>query len=86
MDGQDALFEGGPPERAVRAVEPPGSLVPRPPGWFLLANRAGPNGFHLAKAMGPLGVVRTVCGLTGRKITESERAIILCPACEAAGS
>jgi hypothetical protein len=87
MDGQEVLFEGGPPERAVREVVPPGTVVvPRPPGWILLANKNGPNGFHLVKSVGVLGSVRTVCGLSGRKITESERAIILCPSCEEIGA
>jgi hypothetical protein len=92
MDGQGALFEGGPAEPVVRVPAPPGRVVglsvggvttPRPPGWRLVANKNGPNGFHLIKTVGVLGAVVTRCGLTGRVISESERGIILCPACEA---
>ena len=86
MEGQDALFEGGPPERAVREVAEAGVLVPRPPGWVLVANRSGPHGFHLIKSVGILGAVVSVCGVTGRKITESNRSIVLCPACVTAST
>ena len=62
--------------------------TPRAPGWTLVATREGTQGWHLiAAAVGGYGSLRTVCGLTGRKIDESQREIICCSACqEAAGS
>ena len=60
---------------------PPG---PRVPGWTLVATQSGPRGWHrIATVVGDYGSVRTACGLTGRPISESERAIICCSACQA---
>lgn len=57
--------------------------VPRTPGWTLVADTSGPKGFHRVKSVGTFNSVRTLCGLTGRAISETERMIVPCVACEA---
>lgn len=76
------------PEIVPEAAQSPAApredvLVPRPPGWRLVANSGGPKGFHRVKTVGTEGSVRTLCGIVGHPITDSERMIVLCPACEA---
>ncbi len=67
----------------VRSEASQSLLVPRTPGWVLVANRGGPQGFHRVKTVGVEGSVRTMCGITGRPITDSERMIVPCAACQA---
>ena len=66
--------------RSERSVVAP---TPRDPGWVLVANRGGPQGFHRVKTVGTEGSVRTLCGVTGRVISEHERSIVPCAACQA---
>lgn len=78
------MFPERVPEAPVSHAEPSeGLLVPRPPGWVLIANRHGPQGFHRVKAVGQLASVVTICGVVGRRISEVERMIVLCPICQA---
>ena len=71
----------GPPEgrEAPEAV-----MGPRRPGWTLVATTSGPRGWHLIKTIGEFSTVVTLCKVTGRSISESEREIIFCPACSEA--
>lgn len=57
--------------------------VPRPPGWNLIANMGGAQGFHLVDHTTPDRGVVTVCGITGRVITSSAQVITPCPICSA---
>jgi hypothetical protein len=59
---------------------------PRPPGWHLIANIAGVQGFHLVDHTVPEGGVATVCGVIGRTIQSPVLVITPCSACEAASS
>ena len=56
-------------------------LVNRPPGWSLIANKNGPQGYHVIKSAGLLATVVTLCGITGRKISDVAREIPLCQGC-----
>ena len=58
--------------------------TPRAPGWTLVTSRDGPLGWHRVASVNQLGSLKTACGLTGRKIEESQRAIICCSACQEA--
>lgn len=81
---QTSAFPEIVPEAAQRAAETSEPVpVPRAPGWVLVATRGGPTGFHRVKTVGNEGSVRTLCGLTGRVISENERAMVPCPACQA---
>ena len=81
---QSSAFPEIVPEVAVEPQETSEVVpVPRTPGWRLVATRSGPQGFHLVKTVGVEGSVRTLCGMTGRPINESERAIVPCAACQA---
>jgi hypothetical protein len=55
--------------------------VPREAGWVLVASRTGPRGHHLVKTVGALGSLVTVCGVTGRKVEDSQRQIMRCVEC-----
>ena len=55
--------------------------VPRPPGWKLIANHVGSQGWHLVGRTNPERSVVTACGITGRVITENNRQIVCCQAC-----
>jgi hypothetical protein len=58
--------------------------VPRPPGWNLVANMGGVQGWHLVDHTTPDRGVVTVCGVVGRVITNDARIITPCTACAAA--
>jgi hypothetical protein len=55
--------------------------VPREPGWVLVASRTGPKGHHRIRTVGALGSLVTVCGVTGRKVEDSQRLIMRCVEC-----
>lgn len=57
-------------------------VVPRRPGWVLIANRQGPQGYHRIKTRGTLSSIVTRCGITGHRVEEHQRAIIECPDCK----
>lgn len=61
-------------------------LVPRPPGYHLIANRSGVVGFHRSRipeaGMAQYHTVVTLCGITGRRIGEYPDRIPLCEGCE----
>lgn len=84
-DGQ--LFEWEVPERKASEPAPEVVLVPRPPGYHLIANRRGVQGFHRSKIpdadMARHRTVVTYCGITGRRVPDvyPDR-IPLCPGCE----
>lgn len=59
------------------------TVVPRSPGWVLVGRTTGPSGFHRVRSVSKNGTLVTACGLVGRKIEESQQAIIECPACAA---
>ncbi|MET0911439.1 MAG: hypothetical protein ABWZ99_18385 [Ilumatobacteraceae bacterium] len=58
--------------------------VPRPPGWCLIANIGGVQGFHVVDHTTPDRGVVTVCGIAGRVITDSAVAIMPCETCQVA--
>ena len=83
---EDQLFEWDvPPRREPRGNRKP-ELVPRPPGYHLIANNRGVIGFHRSKipeaAMASHGSVVTYCGHLGRRLNEYPREIPLCEECE----
>lgn len=81
---QTSAFPDLAPEVPVGSSEPRvNPAVPRTPGWTLVADTGGPKGFHRVKSVGTFNSVRTLCGLTGRAISETERMIVPCAACEA---
>jgi hypothetical protein len=55
--------------------------VPRPPGWNLVADTGGVRGWHLVARTTPDRGVVTVCGITGRVISNDAQAIVPCPVC-----
>jgi hypothetical protein len=61
-------------------------LVPRPPGYHLVTNSKGVQGFHRTKVpeavMAEHRSVVTYCGITGRRLGEYPREIPLCQECE----
>lgn len=59
------------------------TLTMRPPGWKLIADRHGTNGWHLVDSTTPEASVRTRCGLTGHVIAEDQAQIVCCEACSA---
>jgi hypothetical protein len=60
----------------------PGEVVPRPPGWNLIANMGGMQGWHLVDHTTPERGVVTVCGVVGRVISnETATAIVPCENC-----
>jgi hypothetical protein len=67
------------PRTTPRAAE--SACVPRSPGWVLVGTTTGPSGFHRIRSVGQNGSLVTACGLVGRKIEDSQRMIIECPAC-----
>lgn len=57
--------------------------VPRPPGWNLIANSNGTQGWHLVDHTTPDRGVVTVCGVVGRVVRqEAATAIVRCPTCQ----
>ncbi len=58
--------------------------VPRPPGWNLVANGSGTQGFHLVDHTTPDRGVVTVCGIVGRVVNSNAVAIMPCETCQAA--
>lgn len=81
--GQIDIFGNESPDAAEAQVELPGELSGRKPGWHLISTKRGPTGlWHTVKAAeGRYGEVRTACGIVGRKVTESQRQILLCRDC-----
>lgn len=85
----DQLFEWELPAPKVSEPEPEVALVPRPPGYHLIATVRGPQGFHRSKIpdakMAEYRTVLTYCGITGRRVdgVYPDR-IPLCPGCEEA--
>ena len=84
---------------AVRPLWPSGALVsawtqmtlfdasgqvPRPPGWQMIGNREGNQGFHVVDHTTPDRSVVTVCGVVGRVITTNTYVIAPCATCQAA--
>lgn len=67
--------------RPPREPKEQGEVVPRQPGWTLLADRHGPLGYHLIKAQGMHGLMYAMCGRFGRYVPDHERGIIMCPEC-----
>jgi hypothetical protein len=57
--------------------------VPRTPGWRLIANSSGTQGWHLIESTTPERGVKTLCGITGRAIDESHPVMVLCQDCQA---
>ena len=61
-------------------------LVPRPPGYHMISNHSGVQGFHRSKvpeaAMARDGAVVTLCGILGRRVGEYPRLVPLCDECE----
>ena len=55
--------------------------VPRPPGWNLIANTSGTQGFHVVDHTTPDSGVVTVCGIAGRVIENRTSIISPCPIC-----
>lgn len=60
--------------------------VPRPPGYHLISNTSGIQGFHRSKipeaAMAKHGSCVTLCGITGRRVSEYPEMVPLCKTCE----
>ena len=83
------LFEYELPAPKAKEPAPEVVLVPRPPGYHLIATRHGTVGFHRSrvpdKQMARDRSVKTVCGLVGRRVdgVYPDR-IPLCDACESA--
>lgn len=71
MSDSGQLFEYELPAKRTRKVEAP-ILVPRPPGWHLITNRNGVQGFHLSRIPDTewvrMASVLTLCGITGRRV------------------
>lgn len=86
LPGLDSIAPDRPPGAAVAPLEAVGSdLVPRSPGWTLLADPdVATNLWHVIASRRYDGVLVAVCGATGRFIDEAEREIIKCSPCEAA--
>lgn len=85
---EDQLFDYDvKPKRAARATNSDQELVARPPGYLLITNRSGVQGFHRTTIPDPSyaehGSRRTLCGITGRVISEFPKKIPLCAKCEA---
>lgn len=57
--------------------------TPRPPGWRLIANSGGSQGWHLIDRTTPDRGVVTVCGIVGRVIQSDAVVIIPCVVCKA---
>ena len=57
------------------------TTVARTPGWKLVANRHGVQGYHLIKSVGMFSSVVTNCGLIGRVVPEEQMAITECMPC-----
>jgi hypothetical protein len=80
----DIYGEGKAPRKSSISAVPP--LVPRPPGYHLVANTKGVQGFHRTKvpeaAMAKNGSCVTFCGIVGRRMGEYPEMIPLCPECE----
>lgn len=72
------------PEAAVTPVEASaGDLVPRTPGWTLLADAdVSTNEWHRVASRRYDGLLTAVCGATGRYIQEDAHEIIRCSACD----
>lgn len=84
---QDQLFEWELPEKKVKEPAPERVLVPRPPGYHLIATRRGVQGFHRSKIpdakMARDRSVLTMCGIVGRRVPDVYPDMIeLCPKCE----
>lgn len=60
-----------------------GDLVPRTPGWALLADAdVSTNVWHRVASRRFDGLLTAVCGATGRYIDEDAHEIIRCSPCE----
>ena len=57
--------------------------IPRVPGWKLIANRVGTQGWHLIESTTVERGVKTLCGITGHAIEESHPMMVLCQDCRA---
>lgn len=86
MNEQLFEWEVTPSRRKPRGRAEP-ELVNRPPGYHLITNTKGVQGFHRSKvpeaAMAGYGTVVTLCGILGRRMNEYPARIPLCEECEA---
>ena len=81
MPGQLGMFDESTPGAAVSASEvPEGALMPRMPGWVLLAPSDGL--WHRAEARRYNGVIAARCGREGRYVADAAHEIMCCSACE----
>ncbi len=85
MDEQLFEWDVKPPRQKFK---PTVELVPRPPGYHLISNRSGVQGFHRTKVtadMAAYSTVLTFCGIYGRRVKDvfPDR-IPLCEGCERA--
>lgn len=58
--------------------------IMRTPGWHLIANSAGVQGFHVVDHTNPDRGVTTVCGVVGRVVDNGAAVIVPCSTCAAA--
>ena len=84
---EDQLFDYDvKPKRAPRKTNQKQELIPRPPGYHLLTNSHGVQGFHRTKipeaAMARHGSCVSLCGITGRRLGDYPKMVALCEACE----
>lgn len=80
--GQVDIFGEEHYDAISEAPELPGQLSTRRPGWYLITTRRGPTGlWYTVKVVGKYGEVVTGCGITGRKVEESQRQVLLCRDC-----
>lgn len=83
---EDQLFEWELPAKRKPKQAAPTELVPRPPGYHLIVNTRGVQGFHRSKipeaAMASHGSVVTYCGILGRRLSEYPDRVPLCEECE----
>lgn len=87
---EDQLFEWETkPKRGPRSTSRDTELVPRPPGYHLITNTKGMQGFHRSEIptanMAANRSVMTLCGIVGRRVGDvfPDR-IPLCESCEQA--
>jgi hypothetical protein len=86
----DTLFDpeqyGEGSKTRKRKEVPPVAMVQRPPGYHLISNTKGVQGFHRSKipeaAMASHGSVVTYCGILGRRMDFYPKEIPLCSECE----
>lgn len=82
----EQLFEWDVPEKKAPKPKEEPRMVARPPGYHLIANTKGVQGFHRSKipeaAMASHGAVVTYCGILGRRLGEYPDRVPLCEECE----